>query len=118
MGFFKKDKNGIENASDIFENIKRLEKKIEDLSKELAKFKEENKASLKKVAISRFNPFPGVGGDQSFSLVLLDEKNNGVAMTSLFTQEGNRVYAKPIKSGSSEYILSEEEKNLLSKFLP
>jgi len=67
------------------------------------------------VGIIRFNPFSEVGGDQSFSLALLNESNDGVVITSLYTRQENRVYGKPIKNGQSEYTLSEEEKQAIEK---
>jgi len=48
-------------------------------------------------------------------LALLDGKDNGIVMTSLYAREGNRVYGKPIKNGKSEYSLSEEEKQAIEK---
>jgi len=56
-----------------------------------------------------------LGGDQSFSIALLDKQNSGVVITSLYTRDGNRVYAKPIENGTSEYTLSKEEKEALSR---
>lgn len=97
--------------------IKKLEEQIKSLGGELNELKQKNRASVKKLGIRRFNPFGSLGGDQSFSLVLLDENNDGVVMTSLFAQEGNRVYAKPIKKGASEYVLSDEERQMIDKFL-
>ena len=46
---------------------------------------------------------------------LLDEKNNGFVISSLFVQDGNRVYAKAIKDGNSEHTLSNEEKEAINK---
>jgi hypothetical protein len=67
------------------------------------------------VGIVRFNPFSEVGGDQSFSIALLNENDDGVVITSLYTRQENRVYGKPIKNSQSEYSLSEEEKKAIEK---
>ncbi|MEA3293107.1 MAG: DUF4446 family protein, partial [Patescibacteria group bacterium] len=67
------------------------------------------------IGIIRFNSFNDTGGNQSFSLSLLDENNNGLVITSHFGKETNRVYAKPVKGGASDYSLSEEEKNAIKK---
>jgi len=56
-----------------------------------------------------------MGGDQSFSLALLDEENNGVVITSLYSKGGNRIYAKPIIQEKSEYYLSKEEIEAIQK---
>ena len=50
-----------------------------------------------------------MGGNQSFIIALLDGKNNGFVISSLFVKEGSRVYTKEIKAGKSDYKLSKEE---------
>jgi hypothetical protein len=68
-----------------------------------------------KIGLVRFNPFKDVGGDQSFALAILNGKNNGVTLQSLYTREGARVYAKSILGGVAEkYPLTEEEKKAIS----
>jgi len=100
---------------EILSQFKDLEKNFEKFSEELEKIKKENTSNIQKVGIVRFNPFKEVGGDQSFSIALLDGDNSGVVITSLYAREENRVYAKPIKEGNSEYPLSEEEKEAIDK---
>jgi len=69
---------------------------------------------LFKVGIVRFNPFRDVGGDQSFAIALLNGKNNGLTMSSLYTREGTRVYCKNITDGQSEkHPLTNEEKEAI-----
>jgi len=69
--------------------------------------------SLRKVAFERYNPYPGVGGNQSFTLVLLDAFNSGVVITSMHNRDATRVYAKAINKGSALQNLSEEEARVL-----
>ncbi len=72
--------------------------------------------SIEKIKLLRFNPFDGVGGDQSFILVLLDHSNSGVLLTSLHHRSFTRIYAKPIKNGEGDNItLSKEEKSAILK---
>jgi len=71
--------------------------------------------SIQKIGFIRFNPFDDVGGDQSFSIALLDLKNSGILITSLFGREGTRIYSKLVQNGKSESFLSEEEKKALDK---
>lgn len=71
--------------------------------------------SLHKFSVIRFNPFRDIGGDQSFSLAMLDSKNNGIVLSSLYSRDGVRVYAKSIKKGICEkHQLTEEEKHAIS----
>ena len=107
FNLFKKDKEP--------KDLKEVLKQFEGLKKEVRKLSQESKFSVQKVGIIRYNPFSGVGGEQSFSIALLDGNNNGVVITSLYSREGNRVYGKPIKNASSEYSLSNEEKEAIEK---
>ncbi len=91
--------------------IKTLDKEIQELFDILNKVHNLSLKGLHKVGVIRFNPFKDVGGDQSFSIALLDGKNSGLVISSLFTREGTRVYTKPIIQGQSKkYPLTEEEK--------
>ncbi len=90
-------------------------KDIENIFKEISKLSAISKRSFQKIGIVRFNPFKEVGGDQSFSIALLDSQNNGFVITGLYERETNRTYAKPIEKGNSKYPLSEEEKQAIEK---
>lgn len=84
---------------------------IDGLYKIADKLHKMSSQSLQKVGVVRFNPFAGEGdgGDQSFAIAILDEKNNGFVISSLHARTETRVYTKPITDGSSSYHLSEEE---------
>ena len=115
FNFFKKQKQEPENFEEILIHFQDLKKDFEKISKEIKNLKKENKFSIQKIAMVRYNPFSEVGGDQSFSIALLNDSNDGVVITSLYVREGNRVYGKPIKNGQSEYQLSEEEEQVIEK---
>lgn len=115
FNLFKKAKKEPQNLKEVLARFKGMEKNFEKLSEELENLKKEGRFAVQKVGIVRFNPFSGVGGDQSFSIALLDGNDNGMVITSLYTREGNRIYGKPVKSSSSEYLLSGEEKQAIEK---
>ncbi len=58
-------------------------------------------SSMHKTQLIRFNPFKDLGGNQSFSLALLDGHNNGTVLSSLHTREGTRIYAKEVVYGNA-----------------
>lgn len=111
--FFKKNKKEPENLKEVLSQFKDLEINFEKLSEEFENLKKENQLSIKKIGLVRFNPFKEIGGDQSFSVALLDDNDSGIVITSLYSREGNRVYGKSIKGGQSEYLLSAEEKQAM-----
>ncbi|MBI2637279.1 MAG: DUF4446 family protein [Candidatus Sungbacteria bacterium] len=76
-----------------------------------------SQVSIQKVGFRRYNPFTETGGDQSFTIVLLDRTGSGVVFSSLYSREGIRAYAKKIEKGVAKHLLSEEEKYVLEETL-
>lgn len=110
FNFKKKEKETPQDIGEVLEKLKEIEEENRKIKEELIEIKKREKLYLKKPGVVRFNPFPGEGGNQSFSIALVDQEKNGVVITNFYTKDGNRIYGKPIKSGSSEYALSKEEK--------
>ncbi|RLC60974.1 MAG: hypothetical protein DRI01_09265 [Chloroflexi bacterium] len=113
INFFKKKEKEPENITELLKQFKELKEQVKDISERIKSIEEKSKWMLQKIGIVRFNPFRDMGGNQSFSLAILDGNNTGVVITSLYTKEGNRFYAKAIKEGQSEYPLSQEEKKAI-----
>ncbi len=109
FNFLKKNKKEPKNLKEVLGVLKNLEERLKKTDKKLQILEKNSKFFLQKVGIIRFNPFPEVGSNQSFSIALLDNNNDGVVITSLYSRDENRVYGKPIKNGISEYSLSKEE---------
>jgi hypothetical protein len=114
--FFKKgDKDLGEVLTSQIKNLEAQGKNIEKIFTEIEKLNKISITCFQKVGVIRFNPFKEVGGDQSFSIALLDANHNGFVVTGLYTREGNRIFAKPIENGQSKYLLSGEEKEAIRK---
>lgn len=111
-----KVKNLEELLLDQSKNLKLLDKDIQELYNISNQINGLALQSIHKTALIRFNPFKDVGGDQSFSLALLNGKNNGLVISSLFTREGTRIYSKSIIEGVSEkYPLTEIEEKVIKQ---
>lgn len=82
---------------------------------ELALVKKNAINPIQKVGITRFNPFGETGGDQSFSVCLLNGEDNGFILTALHTRDRTRVYTKTIVGGISKTELSGEEQKVLKE---
>lgn len=67
------------------------------------------------VGIVRYNAFEGVGGDQSFSLALIDRNGDGAVVSGLATGDDTRVYAKPLVNWKTTYGLSADEQRALGE---
>jgi hypothetical protein len=68
-----------------------------------------SRGSLQHIGLVRFNPFDDTGSDQSFAIALLDDRRDGVVLSSLHGRANTRLYAKPVESGASSHNLSDEE---------
>jgi hypothetical protein len=109
----------IKNFKEIFllqkEKNDNLEEKLKEAFLKIKELENISEKTIQKTGIVRFNPFNEIGGNQSFVIALLDNKNNGFVISSLFTQEVNRVYTKTLKNGKSDYPLSKEEIEAIGK---
>jgi hypothetical protein len=97
------------------DNIQKLQKAKENIEKEISIVNAKLKKSIRGIETIRFNPFPDQGGNQSFAIGMLDEEGDGLVISSLYSREHMSVFAKPVKNGKSEYELTVEEREALSK---
>ncbi len=73
--------------------------------------------SVQYIGVVRYNPFGDTGGDQSFAVALLDQRGDGVVISSLHGRTVTRFYAKPVKEGASQLTLSDEEVQAIQQAL-
>lgn len=63
----------------------------------------------------RYSAFEDTGGDQSFSLAVVDGEGDGVVLSALYGRDATRVYAKPVESWISSRTLAKEEELALTR---
>lgn len=118
ISFFNQNKKSPSAVlKEAVKRIEQLEKRVQELSGSLESLQQSMKKAIMKVGVVRFNPFHETGGDQSFAIALLNEYNTGFVIMSHYMKDHNRVYAKPIVKGVSEYTLSDEEKEAIARAL-
>ena len=110
-----KGKNWEEVLNSQVAEIKRLGFRTEDLEKRQKTLAAIAEKSSQKIGLVRYNPFREIGGNQSFSLAVLDNSDNGFVLSALFATERSRVYIKPVKSGKSPSTLTEEERQAIAE---
>lgn len=97
----------------LLDNDDALTIKAREMSQQIAAIKKTISYCGQKISIVRYNAFDNVGSDQSFSVALLDERDNGITLTGIYARENSSIYAKPIDAGKSKYALSSEENQAL-----
>jgi hypothetical protein len=69
--------------------------------------------TFQKVGLVKYDALQEMGGKLSFSLALLNEKNDGFVMNAVHSREGCYTYVKEIVDGNSIIVLAEEEQEAL-----
>ena len=114
--FVGKKAKDLEDTIITLENdIAGLKKAKENAEKEISGINVKLKKSIRGLETVRFNPFPDQGSNQSFAIGMLNEENDGLVLSSLYSRERMSIFAKPIKNGKSEYELTAEEREALEK---
>lgn len=115
---FMKGKN-MESMEEIlmkqFDRIEILEEADRDKRKELNSLQNIVQNSYQKAALVKYDAFREMSGKLSYALALLDQNDNGVIVTSMYSREGCFSYAKEVVMGESKINLSEEEQEALKK---
>jgi hypothetical protein len=68
-------------------------------------------------AVVRYDAYNEMSGMQSSSVALLDDRRNGVVLSSILHREQARLYAKPVVDGRSDFALSPEEEQAVQQAL-
>ena len=71
--------------------------------------------TYQKMGLIKYDAFNEMGGKLSFSLAMLDKRNNGFIINAMHTREGCYTYIKEIVDGNSIIVLSEEEQKALNR---
>ena len=97
-----------------FKEIDRMKKEEKLTSDKLDIACETLVGAYQKMGLVKYDAFEEQGGKLSFSLCLLNDKDNGFLMTSIYTRDGCNSFIKEIIRGESYVILSDEERKALA----
>ncbi len=64
---------------------------------------------LHRVALVRYDAYPGMGGRMSWSVAMLDDVGNGLVLTAINARNEARTYARVMVDGACKQPLSDEE---------
>jgi Protein of unknown function (DUF4446) len=89
--------------------VERSAERMADIEAMQALIEMRSRRSLQHIGMVRYNPFEDTGSDQSFAIALLDDRRDGVVISSLHGRANTRIFAKPVADGTSSHNLSDEE---------
>ena len=81
--------------------------------KNIVQLKNQIQFAFQKVGLVKYDAFQEMGGKLSFSLCLLNEKEDGFIINAMHSREGCYTYIKEVIAGNCVIILSDEEKEAL-----
>jgi hypothetical protein len=70
--------------------------------------------SLRHVAVVRYDAFGDMGGRLSFSAALVDDRGDGLVLSSISARGESRTYGKGVVHGASDVTLTPEEQQALA----
>lgn len=94
-------------------SVEKIEEKNKYIIYHAATLDDKISHAIRNAQTIRYKAFDTTGSNQSFSIALVNEKGNGVVISSLHTYDSMRTFAKPIQSYESTYELTEEERAVL-----
>lgn len=107
----------LEAAGRTMTEVETLRGETDLVRTDLAAVREELAHAVRRVALVRYDAFPDVGGQLSFSVALLADDQNGVVMTAINGRHETRMYAKRIVAGTAEQEISPEERQAIAEAL-
>ena len=96
------------------ETTNELKNTVEGNSKDILSILGKMKHSFQKVGVVKYDAFNEMGGKLSFSLALLDEREDGFILNAMHSREGCYTYIKEIVKGNAYIVLAEEEAKALA----
>ena len=96
----------LEQVDELIENNAANERNIDTIFKKM-------KFDFQKYGLVKYDAFQEMGGKLSFSLAMLNEKNDGFVLNAVHSRDGCYTYVKEIIDGNSVIVLAEEEREAL-----
>ena len=115
---FMQGKNASSLEKDImslYEDNVFIKSSMEKNKKDIEELFTKHQTAFQKLGLVKYDAFNEMGGKLSFSLAMLDVKNNGFIINAMHTREGCYTYIKEIIDGNSVIVLSEEEQEALKR---
>ena len=96
----------VQDNKELIEEVGKNKKNIKKLFRTV-------EGTFQKVGLVKYDAFQQMGGQLSFSIALLDQRNNGFILNSVHSTDGCYSYTKEIKNGECALSLGKEEEEAL-----
>ena len=97
------------------DSVAEIEKRNEVIAEHALSLDNRVSQSVRNAQTIRYKAFEANGSNQSFSIALLNEKGNGVVISTLHARDRISTFAKPIEKYLSTHDLTEEEEAVINQ---
>ena len=97
----------VDEVEQLRGDVERIQTSVESLRLDVAD-------AIRHVAVVRYDAFNDMGGRMSFSAAMLDDAGDGLVISSINARTETRTYAKGVKDGASDAVLSPEEEQVIA----
>ena len=87
---------------------------LTDIRRRIAALEAAAGGALQNVGFVRFNAFPDVGSELSYALAVVDGRGDGFVVSSIYSREEVRTYAKAVSGFEADKETSDEERRALA----
>lgn len=114
MAFRNTAGNSIEEAiSGRLVVVEGMDRRVKSLESHAVQTDAQLAQCHQRIGVVRYDAYDDLGGQQSLSLAVMDNADNGIVITSVLGRQSQRTYAKKIVKGRSDSPLSPEEKQAI-----
>ena len=104
----------LRRSADVQRRVSALEEHRPAGDADLAALRADLGQALRHVAVVRYDAFGDMGGRLSFSAAVVDDRGDGLVISSIHARGESRTYAKGVVGGTSDATLTPEEQQALA----
>ncbi|HET6968017.1 MAG TPA: DUF4446 family protein [Ornithinibacter sp.] len=104
----------LRRSADVRRRVSALEHHRPAGDADLAALRADLGQALRHVAVVRYDAFGDMGGRLSFSAAVVDDRGDGLVISSIHARGESRTYAKGVVGGTSDATLTPEEQQALA----
>jgi hypothetical protein len=108
----------VAHSEQLASQVRNLRQAVERLTDELEAHKRRLAKTLTHRALVRYDAFRDAGGQQSATLVLLDDYRSGFVISAIAARDFARLYVKILDQGVADRELSPEERRAVAEAVP
>lgn len=103
--------------SALFSQLEGITRRVDQVHGEVSELSRVVSRSLRRVGLVRYDATDEIRGNLSFALCLLDNRDNGVMLTSVYNLDNCRMFIRGIRGGKVQHDLMPEEAEALKQAL-